>query len=230
MSELDFQAHHQHVAARLLDWNQAFSRDVTLHAPQAGSVGHRDKTAVFECVSAGLGNVSRGKLNVCLLSPGDLFVANLFHRSHELYVLGENLCTVNWENIVARIDVKEDDKSIDLKPLQAHIVTRTNEARAQRVLMGEGRIIAPYGDAQMTGGSRYDERGRPQEQLKVAVEEVVEVGPGSVVDGLFQVPTVKPGQMVMYETSVSPVRFTAGGQSFTLIHWRHVLFSFGDRY
>lgn len=222
--KFEMQSEHQHVWARVLD---TFGGSFALHGVNQ-TIGRRDKTIVAEVFRAGPGNVSRGTLNACMLKPGDLVLVNLYHRSHELTVLGVNLSTFNWENIMAMIRIDEAKKAIQLTPLQGFIVTRTNEDRAQLVMMGHlaGKIINPSGDAQVTGGSSFDERGKRVEQIKVACEEVVHVGPGAVIDGLWQEPRCKPGDMVLYDTSTTPVSFTAGGQSFTLIHWRCVLGTF----
>lgn len=216
-------AHHQHVLARIAEHSASFG----LHGVNQ-TIGRRDKTIVIEVVAAGPGNVSRGTRNECHLKPGQLALVNLFHRSHEMVVLGQNLSTFNWENIMATIEIDEVKKAVNMTPLQCFIVTKTNEARAQYVMMGKSQIINPSGDAQYTGGSAFNEKGKRVEQLKIACEEVVHVGPGAVVDGLWQEPNVSPGDMVLYDTSTTPISFTAGGQSFTLIHWRSVVLSFRD--
>ncbi len=231
MSDATIQGENQHVIGRLLDpmseaakalGLSAFSREGGLIEPDASPL--KDKTCVMEVLTCGPGNVSRGALNPCTIQHGQLVIANLFHRTHEIMVQGENVCTFNWENIMARINVNDAEQTIDLEPLQGFIICRVNEARARHIMMGQqARILAPGGDAQLSGGTRYDERGRPKEQIKVAVEDVVQVGPGAVIDGLWQEPTQKPGDAVMYDTSVSPVRFTIGGHTVTLVHMRHVI-------
>lgn len=221
--QFEIQGENQHVLARVVDW-QGGSFEV--YAPDQ-TIGRRDKTIVVRVICAGPGNVSRGTLNPCRLFPGDLALVNLYHRSHELVLGGHNCSTFNWENIMARISVNESEKAIELSPLQGYIVCKTNEARAQYVMMGESKIINPSGDAQLSGGGSFDPRtGKRVEQIKVACEEVVQVGPGAVIDGLWQEPRCKPGEMVLYDTSVTPVKFMAGGQSLTLIHWRAVMFTF----
>ncbi len=218
------EAHHQHVLARITDW-QASS--FSIKAPDQ-TIGRKDKTVVLEVVTMGPGNVSRGTLNECTLVSGDLIIANLYHRSHELLVFGQSVSTFNWENIMAKIEVDDINKTVGILPLQSFVVCRTNEKRAQRVMMGEkSAILNPNGDALLTGEA-FDERGKPRHQLKIACEEVVSVGPGSVVDGLYQVPNCQPGDMVYYDTSTTPISFTAAGQSFTLVHSRCIVLSFRD--
>lgn len=209
--------------ARVTDW-QATSFSIL--AP-AQTIGRRDKTVVLEVINSGPGNVSRGTLNPTTVEPGDLVIANLYHRSHELIVFGQNVSTFNWENIMAKLSVNEMNKTVDIVPLQCFIVCKINEKRAQRTMMGDSVIINPNGDALLTGSST-DERGRPTQQLKVACEEVVSVGPGAVVDGMWQEPKCQVGDMIYYDTSTTPVTFMAGGQSYTLVHWRSVILSFRD--
>lgn len=216
-------AWHQHVLCRIADHSASFG----LHGINQ-TIGRRDKTVVVEVIAAGPGNVSRGTRNECRVKPGQLALVNLFHRTHELVVLGQNLSTFNWENMMATIEVDEVKKAISMTPLQGFIVTRTNEARAQYVMMGKSQIINPSGDAQLTGGSSFNEKGKRVEQLRVACEEVVHVGPGAVMDGLWQEPLCKPEDMILYDTSTTPVSFTAGGRSYTLVNWRNVLLSFRD--
>ncbi len=218
------EAHHQHVLARVGDYSASFG----LHGINQ-TIGRRDKTVVVQVVAAGPGNVSRGTRNECTIKPGQMALVNLYHRTHEFTLVGENLSTFNWENIMATIEIDAEKKAVSMAPLQAFIVTKKNERRAQYVMMGKGLIINPNGDSQSTGGSAFNESGKRVEQIKVACEEVVSVGPGAVVDGLWQPPTVKPGAMVLYDTSTTPVSFMAGGHSFTLVHWRSVMCSFdGD--
>jgi co-chaperonin GroES (HSP10) len=129
---------------------------------------------------------------------------------------------------MGRLDVNQETKMVDLCPLQGFIVCKTNEARAQRIMMGDSKIIAPFGDAQLSGGSEYTPDGRKQTQMKVAVEEVVQQGPGAVVDGMWQEPNCRQGDMLVYDTSVSPISFTIGGQKYTLVHQRHVIMTCRD--
>lgn len=223
----ELQAEHQHVWAKVVD---KFGGSFMFQGVNQ-TIGRRDKTIVVEVVACGPGNVSRGTLNPCKLKPGDLALVNLYHRAHEFVVLGDQISTFNWENIMGFIRVDEANKSIDLTPLQGFVVTRANEERAQMVMMGRlaGKILNPSGDAQLTGGSSFSADGKRVEQIKVACEEVVSVGPGAVIDGLWQEPRCKPGDMVMYDTSTTPVSFVAGGRGFTLIHWRCVLGTFRER-
>ena len=218
-------AFHQHVLTRVAP---EASGSFGLHGINQ-TIGRRDKTIIVQVVAAGPGNVSRGTRNECTLKPGQMALVNLYHRSHEICVLGVNLSTFNWENFMATIEIDEQQKTVSMVPLQGFIVTRTNERRAQWVMMGKSQIINPSGDAQLSGGGAFNEKGKRVEQIKVACEEVVHVGPGAVMDGLWQEPLCKPGDMVLYDTSTTPVSFTAGGKSYTLINWRNVVLAFrGD--
>ncbi len=216
-------AWHQHVLCRIGDHSASFG----LHGVNQ-TIGRRDKTVVVEVIAAGPGNVSRGTRNECTLRPGQLALVNLFHRTHEIVVLGQNLSTFNWENMMATIDVNEELKTVDMLPLQGFIVTRTNERRAQYVMMGKSGILNPSGDAQLSGGGAFDFKGKRVEQIKIACEEVVHVGPGAVLDGLWQEPKCATGDMILYDTSTTPVTFTAAGKSYTLVNWRNVILSFRD--
>jgi len=221
-------AEHQHVLCRLFPWESvfggSFSADTGLVAPDQ-EIGRRDRCVVLEVVTAGPGNVSRGTLNPCTIKEGDIVVANLFHRSHTPTVAGHNFSLFNWENIMAKIDIDEVNKGISMAPLQAYLICQPNEERAHRFIMGKSMIMNPGIDMQVSGGDRFDERGKPKEQTKTVVEEVVQVGPGAVVDGMWQEPPNLVGDLVMYDTSVAPVRFMVQGAVYTLIHWRHVLLS-----
>lgn len=234
-SNFSVQAENQHVAVKVLDPHSeearnlgltAFSREGGLITPDTD--GFREKVVVSEVLTAGPGNVSRGTLNPCTVVPGDLVLFNLYHRTHDILMQGVSVAMVNWENVMAKLEVNEAAKEVQLLPLQGYIVCKTNELRAQRIMMGASRIIAPYGDAQMSGNPETDEKGRPKLQAKTAVEDVVQQGPGAVVDGMWQEPSVRAGDAIMYDTSVSPVRFTISGQTFTLVHMRHVMFAFRD--
>lgn len=234
---------NQHVLARIVQWDEVFgepgrgavtfSHDVTIHAPDA-TIGRKDRTVILRVVAAGPGNVSRGLRNPCTVSEGDLVVANLFHKTQDLRVLGENPVMFNWENIMARLHINEALKQLSLEPLQAFIVTKPNPDVAQRLMMGESRILSPFGDAQLSGGIEseptFDQFGNEKkkaEKTKTVIEECVAVGPGGVVDGLWQEPPKNlPGAMVMFDTSVAPVRFVVGGAQYTLVHLRHVLLTF----
>lgn len=129
---------------------------------------------------------------------------------------------------MARIEIEHELKALNLQPLQAYLVCKPNEKEAQKLIMGESKIIAPFGDAQYAGELPEQMPGRAKpEPNKTVIEEVVDVGPGAVVDGLYQQPPRELiGGMVMYDTSVSPIRFLVQGQAYTLVHWRHVLLSF----
>jgi co-chaperonin GroES (HSP10) len=236
-----FYTEHNGVYGEVVQWDAVFggkaiqfSSDVTIHAPHA-EIGRKDRTVIVRVICVGPGNVSRGQLNPCTIKSGDYVVANLFHRSHEPCILGEYHSLFPWENIMAKLMVDEVAKSMGLDPLQAYIICKPNEAVAQRLMMGERKIIAPFGDAQFSGSA--DEpmplpgrKDRAPERSKTVIEEVVSVGPGAVVDGVWQEPPQSlVGGMVMYDTSVAPVRFVALGEQYTLVHWRHVLFSFRKR-
>lgn len=229
MTDMTAQAENQHVFLRLISPMSDEARDLGLSAFSKGGLyapdvqGHKDQCVIGRVLTKGPGNVSRGELNRCTLNIGDLVIFNLFHRTNELVLMGDNVSTCNWENIMAKLAVSDETKTIEMTPLQGYIVCKTNPEVAQRIIMGDSKIIAPYGDAQMSGNPDTDERGRPRHQSKVAVEEVLQVGPGAVVDGMWQEPTQEPGDFVLYDTSTTPVRFTAGGQTFTLVHMRTVL-------
>lgn len=229
-SDSDFSVamEHQHVLTRLVDWSGAFSSGSNLLLADQ-SLGHKDKTVVVEVLGAGPGNISRGVLNECTVQPGDLVVVNWFHKTHELLLQGDNVITFNWEHIMAKVVTDETNKTASLAPLQAFIICKRNEDKAQKIMMGaDSVILAPSLDSQVTGGSRYNEKGKPQEQMRVAIEEVVACGPGSVVDGAFQTPPQMAGDMVMYDTSVSPVQFRLQGEAYTMVHYRSVIMTFRD--
>jgi co-chaperonin GroES (HSP10) len=229
MTDMTAQGCNQHVFLRIISPMSDEARDLGISAFSKGGLyapdvqGHRDQCVIGQVLTKGPGNVSRGELNPCIVEAGDLVLFNLFHRTNELILMGDNVSTCNWENIMAKLSVNDETKDLEMEPLQGFIICKTNELIAQRVMMGKSKIIAPYGDAQMSGNPVTDERGRPSHQSKVAVEEVVQSGPGAVVDGLWQEPTQRQGDFIMYDTSTTPVRFTAGGQTFTLVHMRHVL-------
>jgi hypothetical protein len=221
-------ADHQHVVTKLIEWKGAFTNDSPILAPDQ-TIGHRDRTVVAQVVTAGPGNISRGTLNECTLRAGDLIVVNYFHKSHELLLQGENVVTFNWEHVMAKIVVDEVNKTTDLIPLQAYIICKTNEKRAQKIMMGkDSLLLAPSMDSQFTGGSAYNHKGKPVEQIKVAIEEVVSCGPGAVIDGCFQQPYHQAGDMVMYDTSVSPVTFRLAGEKYTMVNYRSVIMTFRD--
>lgn len=227
MSDFNVSAEHQHVLCQMTDWNGAFTKDSPLFAPDQ-SIGHKDRTVVLQVLTAGPGNISRGTLNPCTLSQGDLIVVNFFHKSHELLLQGNSVLTINWEHVMAKLNINDETKTVDLLPLQAYVVCQRNEAKAQKIMMGDSLILAPGVDSQVVGGGNVDERGKPKEQIKIAVEQVVSCGPGAVIDGLFQAPSYEPGDMVMYDTSVAPVQFRLAGSAYTLVHYRHVIMSFRD--
>jgi hypothetical protein len=233
-------AEHQNVLASLVQWDAIFrgegsvqfARDVTLHAPDAG-IGQRDRVVILRVVAAGPGNVSRGKLNPCTLDTDDLVIANLFHETQQVRIMGDNFSMFNWEQIMGKLKIDHETHSIDLQPLQAYLVCKPDEAAAQKLMMGKSRIISPHGDAQFSGGSEpeFDPRRKAPERTKTVIERCVQVGPGAVVDGMWQEPPAAlQGAMVLYDTSVAPVRFVVGGQTHTLVHWRHVLLSFRDEH
>lgn len=224
------QAENQHVFLRMVAPMSdeardlgltAFTKEGGLVAPDATSI--REQGVIGEVLTKGPGNVSRGTLNACTVKAGDLVLFNLYHKTNDLLLQGDGVVTCNWENVMAKLSVNDAEKSVDLTPLQGFIVCKTNEIAARKIMMGKSMIHAPYGDAQYSGNPETDDKGRPKFQAKVAVEEVVQAGPGAVVDGLWQEPSQSPGDFVMYDTSVSPVRFTMAGQTFTLVHMRHVL-------
>jgi hypothetical protein len=210
--------HHQHVQGRILPWTAALSGDVELFVPDS-TIGRPDRAVPFRVISAGPGNVSRGLLNACTLEPGDIAVANLYHRSHDLMVLGSQASTFNWETVMAKID---NDRLI---PLQCYLICQPDEAEAQRMMMGTSPIQLPMGDAMWSGQGDYDHKGKKISQMKIACERVVKVGPGCVVDGMWQEPQVEPGDFVIYDTSVSPLSVRVGGKAFTMVHYRHVIVS-----
>lgn len=235
MSEANFtvQAEQQHVVGRIVDMMSdeardmglvAFSKSSGLHTPDTSQF--RDKCVVMQVLTKGPGNVSRGTLNPCLVNPGDYVLINLYHRSHELTIQGDTVSAFNWENVMGRLNVNDKEKCIEMEPLQGFIVCQTDEKAAHSIMMGQSRIINPGGDAMYSGDGSTDEKGRPKLQIKVAIEKVVQVGPGAVVDGLWQEPTQSAGDHVLYDTSVSPVRFTIAGQTYTLVHMRHVIMTF----
>jgi co-chaperonin GroES (HSP10) len=230
--ELCVAACNQHVLCQVLDEGKAFGADSPL-VNIAQTIGHKDRAIICRVLTSGPGNVSRGTLNPSKVRSGDLVVVNLYHLTHEVRVDGPFRQTFNWENIMARLDECADG-SHNLDPLQGYILCKRNEARAARIMMGEqGRIHLPGGDSHLTGNVVTDERGKKQEQLRVAVEEVIKVGPGQVVDGLWQEPPQVAGNMVMYDTSVAPVQIRVGGESYTLVHMRHVILTFwnaGDQH
>lgn len=233
--KLTLYAEHQHVVGRIIRWDEVFGegnslavfgKDSVLHAPDQ-EIGRADRTIILEVVVAGPGNVSRGERNVCALDTGDLVVVNYIHRSHSLTVLGESVSSFNWEQVMAKIVVDKESKSIDLVPLQCYLVCERDEEAAQILIMGKSKIILPGADSQFSGAADTDHRGRPTTgRTKTVVERVVSVGPGAVVDGLWQEPPPLAGMHVMYDTSVAPIRFMVGGKSYTLVHWRHVILSF----
>lgn len=246
MSELDnwnVYAEHNNVAADIVQWESIFgdgqsvqfSRDVTIHTPDA-TIGRRDRTVILHVKCAGPGNVSRGALNPCMVRGGDYVVANLLHQQQDLMLMNENVRTFPWENIMAKLTIDEAAKTIGLQPLQCYLLCKPNERVAQKIIMGNSQIIAPFGDAQFSGGveaeARFDQFGnqksRSTEKNKTVIEEVVAVGPGAVVDGMWQEPRADlvAGGMVLYDSSVSAIRVTIGGQQYSLVHWRHVVFSF----
>jgi len=242
MSDLNWllYAEHNAVAANIIQWESIFgsgraaqfSGDVTIHTPDA-TIGRRDRTVILRVKCCGPGNVSRGTLNECRIRAGDYVVANLFHQQQDLLVFGEDIRVFPWENIMARIDVNEEAKTLSLQPLQCYLLCRPNEKLAQRIIMGESRIIAPYGDAQLSGGveaePEYDRLGNQRKREpknKTVIEEVVAVGPGAVVDGMWQEPRKElVGGLVLYDSSVSAISVVIGGQQYSLVHWRHVVFS-----
>jgi co-chaperonin GroES (HSP10) len=233
-------AEHNGVAAEIIDWEDIFgdgnalqfSRDVKIHAP-AATIGRRDRTIVLHVKCVGPGNVSRGTLNQCTIKSGDYVVANLLHQAQDLSMLGESVKVFPWEHIMAKLNIDELTKSVGLQPLQCYLVCKPNERLAHKVIMGESKIIAPFGDAQLSGGVEpeptFDRMGNQKkmpEKNKTVVEQVVAVGPGAVVDGMWQEPRQElVGGLVLYDTSVAAVRFVLGGQQYSLVHWRHVVFS-----
>lgn len=239
MNDITAQAEHQHVLCKMVEWSTlfgedkgspSFSPDVKLHTPQDQELGHRDRIVVLQVLTKGPGNVSRGALNPCTVAPGDMLLANHYHKGLEFNILGESVVTYNWEMCMAQLKVSESEQLLDIAPLQAYIICKRNEERAYPIFMGqravaagEKRIILPGGDSMHSGVAQLNERGQTVQQPKVACEEVVQVGPGAVVDGMWSEPRCQPGDMVIYDTSVAPVQVRIQGQSFTLIHWRHVI-------
>lgn len=238
MSDYYAKAEHNHVLCRLIDWSSvfgpdagspAFSSDVKLFIPEDQTLGHRDRAVVLEVLTCGPGNVSRGTLNECQVKNGDLVVANLYHKGFAFSVANTgDVCTFAWEHLMLKLLVNDRDKSIDAEPLQAFLVCRRNETRAKEILQGNSSIIRPYGDATASGDPTIDEKGRRKDAPKVAIEEVVSVGPGCVIDGVFQVPSQQPGDMVLYDTQVAPLQFRLQGVAYTLVHFRHTVLTFRD--
>lgn len=224
------QAENQHVFCSLFDMSSKRAEELGLGVFSRGGLltpgdisgGRREKTVILEVQTCGVGNITRGAINPVQVKRGDLVIANLFHRSHDLMLQGTSISTFSWEYIMGRIDVNEENKSVTLSPLQGYVVCKTNEKRAQKITMGDSTIIAPFGDVQMTT-PELNEQGRKISRTKVAIEEVVMQGPGAVLDGMWQEPTCRPGDMVIYDTSISPITFTFGGQTVTLVHHRHII-------
>jgi hypothetical protein len=161
-----------------------------------------------------------------------MLLANHYHRGLTFSLGGEEITTFNWEFCMAQLHVHEEDKVIGVTPLQAYILCKRNEKRAEPIFMGDRakghRIILPGSDAVNAGDMQYNERGRPILQPKVACEEVLQCGPGAVVDGMWSEPTCKPGDMVIYDTSVAPVQVRIQGEAYTLVHFRHVIMTVRD--
>lgn len=240
--EMTAQAEHQHVVCKVIRWEElfgsdkaspTFSPDTKLVTPDQ-ETGHRDRILVCQVMTKGPGNVSRGTLNECTLKSGDLVVVNNYHKGFTFNLGGDGVSTFNWEHIMCQLKVSESEELIQLIPLQAYIICRRNEKRAEPIFMGKRagsggkRILLPGADAMNSGEMEMDDRGRPKSQPKVACEEVVECGPGAVVDGAWQIPNCAPGDMVIYDTSVAPVQIRLQGMAFTLIHWRHVILTIRD--
>lgn len=235
MTDLIAFAEHNSVYGRVVKWDAVFgsaiqfARDTGLVAPDP-EIGGRDRTVIVSVIDCGPGNVSRGKMNPCVIRGGDLVVANLFHRTHELCVDGEFESRFDWEHIMAKLNVTEG--VVELEPLQAYVVCRPNPAVAQKLMMGDRRILSPYGDAQLSESvddpvPMHGRAPRTPHRNKTVIEEVVAVGPGAVVDGIWQTPPQSlVGGFIVYDTSTQPVRFMAAGAAYTLVHWRHVLRSF----
>lgn len=234
MSSITVYAEHQHVLCELVQWDEIFGKgggavtfasDVTIHAPDA-SIGQKDRPVILRVVVAGPGNVSRGTRNPCAIKDGDLVLANLFHRTDEVRIMGQNFSLFDWDKIMAKLEIDPILKTLNLVPLQCYLVCQPDEDAAAKLMMGKSKILSPHGDAQMVGELEADHRGRPQQQRKVVIERVVSTGPGAVVDGLWQEPPNLAGDMVMFDTSVSPVRFVVRGEQYTLVQWRTVMLSF----
>lgn len=241
MGDVTAQAEHQHVVCRMVEWSilfgqdkgsPSFSPDVKLHTPQDQELGHRDRIVVLEVLTKGPGNISRGTLNPCTVKAGDMLLANHYHKGLEFNILGEPVVTFNWEMCMAQLKVSESEQLISIAPLQAYIICKRNAERAEPIFMGQrtagSRIYLPGGDSMHSGAVEINERGQKSQQAKVACEEVVQCGPGAVVDGMWSKPRCAPGDMVIYDTSVAPVQVRIQGQAVTLIHWRHVILTIRD--
>jgi hypothetical protein len=180
--DMTAQAEHQHVICEMAEWSTlfgadagspTFSPDVKLHTPDDQDLGTRDRIVVLKVLTRGPGNVSRGALNECTAKPGDMLLSNHYYKGLEFNVFGNPVVCFDWDKCMAQLKVSESEKLIDIKPLQAYIICKRNEERAEPIFMGaraSGKILLPGSDAMNSGGMQYDERGRPKLQPKVACE------------------------------------------------------------
>lgn len=199
--------------------------------------GKRNKTRLVQVLGVGPG---RWVPNSGGRQPAEVEVDQLCYVKErtipfKVHFRGENQFFIAMDAIMAELDTK----TLNLRPLGQHIITKSAEDREQLAVMGASPILLPG-----TPALGVDKRGQEADDIGCntrRIEEVVAVGPGKfggyvpelghgpngelklTMVPYWETPDCKVGDLVVFTDMARPTTITIAGRNFTAFEFDHTI-------